>query len=47
VLLDRQEPGGTQIIGVNSLHLPPGAYIVRLRTGGNSLEQPLQIPAAP
>jgi uncharacterized lipoprotein YddW (UPF0748 family) len=47
VLLDRQEPEGTHILGMDALRLAPGVYTLRLRTGTTSLEQPLQIPTTP
>jgi uncharacterized lipoprotein YddW (UPF0748 family) len=47
VLLDRQEPEGTHILGMDAHGLAPGLYTLRLRTGTASLEQPLQIPTTP
>jgi uncharacterized lipoprotein YddW (UPF0748 family) len=47
VLLNDLEPEGTHILGMESLHLTPGDYRLRLQAGATVLEQPLRIPATP
>jgi len=41
VLVNRQEEGGTHIVGVDPLQIPKGSYLLRLHTGTATVEQPL------
>lgn len=43
VLVNRQEEGGTHIVGVDPLQVPKGSYVLRLHTEKATVEQPLII----
>jgi hypothetical protein len=43
VLVRGRREEGSHVVGLNSLHLPPGLYTVRLRAENATLEQPMAI----